>query len=253
MKPLPIHIIRRHGIALVAVFLMVSCDRARVVQTNPVAKSVRIGEHITVLRDDRSVEIDAIVVLDDGFLEQLVCGRGTREHESLLVSMAPASQIHAALLLLGIESGKPGLWSMHQAPSGEWKTVKSPPEGPSVAVDVRWKDEEGCAHEAPLSSWVVHAQSGAALPNGRFVFAGSILLSEEGTEPTPPTVYAGDLSGSIVGLVTFGDEVIAMNEVISDQADVEASVWLANPEAMPPLGTRVTLILRAAQNAPTRR
>ena len=58
--------------------------------------------------------------------------------------------------------------------------------------------------------------------------------------------YLADGSGSLVGLVTFGDETIAPREVIPDQASVESPMWEVWTERMPPLGSRVTLVVRPA-------
>jgi hypothetical protein len=44
--------------------------------------------------------------------------------------------------------------------------------------------------------------------------------------------------------VTFGDETIAPREVIPDQAEVESPMWEVWTERMPPLGTRVTVVVR---------
>jgi uncharacterized protein (AIM24 family) len=49
----------------------------------------------------------------------------------------------------------------------------------------------------------------------------------------------------VVGLVTFGDEVIAYDDVIADKVDVDPAAWVAWTERMPPEGTRVELLIRA--------
>ena len=55
-----------------------------------------------------------------------------------------------------------------------------------------------------------------------------------------------DSSGSIVGLVTFGDEVVGLSRVLADETSVQPQAWEANPERMPAIGTKVVLILRKA-------
>jgi hypothetical protein len=60
----------------------------------------------------------------------------------------------------------------------------------------------------------------------------------------PGEHYVADRTGSIVGLVTFGDEVIAYDEVLSDKVDVDAPEWQANTAVMPAPGTRVQLVIR---------
>jgi uncharacterized protein (AIM24 family) len=61
----------------------------------------------------------------------------------------------------------------------------------------------------------------------------------------PGEHYVADFTGSVVGLVTFGDEVIAYDDVIADKVDVDPAAWVAWTERMPPEGTRVELLIRA--------
>jgi hypothetical protein len=65
----------------------------------------------------------------------------------------------------------------------------------------------------------------------------------------PGEHYVADRTGSIVGIVTFGDETIAFDEVLSDQAEVDAPQWQARTERMPAPGTRVELVIRVAAAA----
>ena len=56
-------------------------------------------------------------------------------------------------------------------------------------------------------------------------------------------------SGSVIGLVTFGDEVIGFEDVISDQASIHAPEWEVNTEHVPPPGTEVTVIVKKKEEA----
>ena len=76
------------------------------------------------------------------------------------------------------------------------------------------------------------------------MFAGSRIRANT-PSMGPGEHYVADFTGSVVGLVTFGDEVIAYDEVIADKVDIDAAVWVAWPERMPPEGTRVELLIRA--------
>ncbi len=200
-----------------------------------------------------SVEVSAQVASRVGWLEQLVCRAGTREHESLLAVQASPRAIHAALLAGGFTPGSPGRWSEVQAPDGSIVVERVRPMGEAVELLVRFT-RDGATSEVSLASWVRRVNSLApaqpsenhdsdSLPNERFIFAGSV------TRPNPPSLgpgehYVADYTGSIVGLVTFGDEVIAFDEVIPDRVDVSAAEWEARTEAIPTEGTPVTLVIR---------
>ena len=58
--------------------------------------------------------------------------------------------------------------------------------------------------------------------------------------------YEADLSGSIIGLVTFGDETIGLSRVIPDQVDVEPAQWRIREGRVPSIGSTVRVLLRSA-------
>lgn len=174
--------------------------------------------------------------LDEGWLEQAVCLAGTREHESLLVVEAPPRLVHAAMLLIGLEPGRPGAWLL----ADDGVTVRrEAPTGDAIELLVRYEAADGSTRIEPLSRWV-ELPGGGSLPAHPWRFAGSRLEpTKDGAE-----IYAADFAGSVVGLVTFGDEVIAFEEVRSDRIEIEAAGFLVRRGAPPPPGTPVTLLVR---------
>jgi hypothetical protein len=194
---------------------------------------------VTVYPEQRRVELEAEVCLDRGWLEQVACAAGSREHESLVVPVARPSQIHAALLTAGFEPGTPGSWTYEQ---GEYEFVA--PTGSPVQVHVSYRAADGTTVEEPIRHWI-HVRRGADVlpfPERPWIFGGSRI------EPNPDWMgpgehYVADVTGSIIGIVTFGDEVLGFSRVLADQASVQPPEWEAATERMPPVGTRVTLIL----------
>lgn len=202
------------------------------------ARPIAMSGDLTVHRDRREVVVQAWVATNEGWLEQAVCSPNTREHESLLVIRTPASRVHAALLLAGLEPGHPGAWRMVERDPGPPAVERVPPAGAPLAIFVRHGGEE-----RPLTAWMTPAEDRAASPEHPWVFAGS-LIRPNTRSMGPGEHYVADYTGSVVGIVTFGDEVIAFDEVLSDQAEVDSPQWLANTDAMPPSGTEVELVIR---------
>ena len=60
----------------------------------------------------------------------------------------------------------------------------------------------------------------------------------------PGEHYVADYAGNIVGLATFGDEVVAMAEVHSPETAKEPEAWRIKSGSLPRVGTPVRLILR---------
>ncbi len=203
------------------------------------ALPVRPFEGVTVLTEAHEVRIDAVACLDEGWLEQVACSPGTREHESLIVVKALPSQVHAALLLAGFEPGAPGRWTQDGT-----DLRLEPPTGDRLEVFVSYV-KDGAAVEEPIGAWITD-DGGARFPEVPWVFGGSVIARNP-EWMGPGEHYVADQTGSIIGLVTFGDEVIGWSTVMSDQEAVQPLEWKVGD--VPPVGTPVVLIVRKAPGA----
>lgn len=219
-------------LAILSVMVLAACQAPATVPASPAASVVQLGA-IAVDRHVGSVRVPGVVALREGWLEQAVCRQGTRDHESLITVTMPPSSVHAALLLAGLQPGRPGHWRVRD--DGSLELV--PPTGEAVVVEVEWPDAAGSPQRVPLSAWI--KTQGTAAPTS-FVFAGSVMRDGASTP------YAADRSGSVVGLVTFGDEPVASVAVVPDRADIAEPSLMAWTERMPPEGTAVTIVIRRA-------
>lgn len=185
----------------------------------------------------------------DVWLEQIACIPDTREHESLVVTDAKPSHVHAALLSCGLDPGEPGSWSVRAD-----RVVLDPPSGPRVRVLIRHAARDGAAVTRKATDWVVSARDGRSLtqhlsdredaPATAFVFAGSRFVQFRGRE-----VYDADHAGTLIGLATFGGETIALDRVIPHREAVEPLQWKADRRTVPRAGTRVMVRIEIARPA----
>ncbi len=195
---------------------------------------------IVVRLDASTVEIQAWTCLEAGWLEQVACSPSSREHESLVVIKAKPSEVHAALLLAGFEPGSPGTWTYID---DELKFTQ--PTGERLDVLVRYQNSTGDAVQTPISTWIQDHSGQHDFPDEPWVFGGS-AFQENPEWMGPGEHYVADMTGSIIGLVTFGDEVIGFSRIIADQDAVQPPSWEVRSDHLPPRGTEVTLILRRA-------
>ncbi len=174
------------------------------------------------------VEFDAEVVWEfhnpdepDTWLEQTVCIPDTREHESLVMTRAKASHLHAALLLAGLTPGKPGGWTQEE----DIQTAFNP-EGDRVVVELLWVDAAGIERVDLATDWVEHVPTGRVLSdviaeNGQgYVFAGSRMVEREGR-----TWYDADMTGEVIGLMTFSGDLIAWSVPLSPEVRLQAPIF----------------------------
>ncbi len=196
-------------------------------------RMIEFAPGITVLPDSKEVQFSGEVCLTTGWLEVAVCSRGTREHESLVVTDVAPSLVHAGLLLLDLEPGEPGRWAVDGS-----ALVLTPPSGPAIEVLVRYRDG-GEETERKIADWICDDSGKPTFGGEAWIFGGSVMIGD-----SDESRYAADISGNIVGIVTFGDELLGRREVLSDQADISPPEWMACGERIPPMGTPVTVILR---------
>lgn len=105
-----------------------------------------LNKQETVLLDQagKRLLLKSRVCLNKGQLELLCCVKNTKEHEAILSVDSRAQVIHAGLLALGIEQGKPV----------EFDPVYKPPTGQQIDIFVNWKDAQGKAHRVPAQEWI---------------------------------------------------------------------------------------------------
>lgn len=246
-------------IALAGVALLLANAGSRRTPT-PAPTNAALIEMFPGVRVDaarRTIEFDGIVPIDAHnpktplvYLETIVCGRDSREHESLVMTTVPASHVHAALLAIGAHPGRPGAWWWN---GGRLQTIA--PTGTPLRVSFRVESAIAGASEAsspesgtreePAISWVKLHPSGNAMIEPRlwdsplWTFGGSLIVTRRGRE-----FYDADMTGQIIGLTTFGGETISFRDVLSPEAAVQEPMWIADAARVPPFGTRVTVVVR---------
>lgn len=218
---------------------------------------VRVDVAEKLVEFDGTVPIDAHRVTDKGeklvvFLETIVCTKNSKEHESLVVTSAKASQVHAALLLIGLKPGAPGRWE-RKDDEGQKTLVSVPPRGDSVRVTVAERRDDGTfGPEIDALEWVIDHRDGRGFrviePDASLVFAGSAMvrprrrmIDPENTER--PEVYAGDTEGTVVGLTSFGTETIGVTAMYNPDAATQEPQWIA-ATSVPKVDTRVVVRVR---------
>ncbi len=201
---------------------------------------------VTINVQERCVDVESSVCLHRGALELVACTKGTKEHESIVAMVARPMHIHAALLLLGAKPGTPATRQQLGDQPERWFDV--PPSGGPVDVFLVLEDKDGKMVEHPISDFIVRssnrsddstaADQAARLPTHTFLFAGSVL---DGDGPGPRR-YSSDESGNVISLSTFGDELLCLPAIHSQ--DTRALLWQVNATNLPAVGSTVTLRLR---------
>lgn len=201
-------------------------------------QTITLAEGLRLNHGERWIELDGFVPIDvreqdrTGYtlIRYLECIAVTpmsgKDHEALMVTSVRPSHVHAALLTLGLEPGAPGsiAWDGRQP-------VARPAKGPPVTVTYRKLDQPPPGE--PITAFIVDADSGEHFDaRAQWVFAGSLLENDR---------YIADAEGLVVGLHTFGTELVALREAMSPDSFIEEPRWIAHPQRTPDFGTSVTV------------
>lgn len=207
----------------------------------PSVELIEVFPGIRAAPDGKVVEIDSYTTPffdsfqeGDIFLELVACSPDSREHETLVVCDVKASEIHAALLLAGFNPGHPAIWSYE---GGEARAIE--PTGDELDVRFVYEDDSGETRRVHPSDWIVHDVTGERPSERPFIFAGSRLVTYQGERR-----YDADYTGTLIGLASFGSEVIAWPVVFSPESAIDTPVWIADETTVPagdvPVVVRVT-------------
>jgi hypothetical protein len=201
------------------------------------AASLReVFPHVRVDAKAGVLEFDAIVSIDahdpkkpSVYLETLACIADSKEYESLVVTKAKPSHVHAALLLMGLSPGTPGRWVW------QGDAIRGiPPKGPRVKVRMVVS-----GRETPPGEWVRDLTTNTRMSDlqdgDEFVFAGSVMAGA-----ADKAHYKADVEGCLVGLTTFGSETIAWTRMSNPESGTEAPHWVADP-SLPNFGEPVVV------------
>jgi hypothetical protein len=217
--------------------------------SRPARKNVKLPGLIIDFRN-HCVDVEALVCLDRGALELIACTKGTKEHESIVMVKAKAMHIHAALLLIGAKPGNPAMQKPINKERTRW--VHLPPAGDRVDVYLAFKNKAGKLVEHPIRDFVIRSEEGHDGLGGddvdgarkktkfphTFLFAGSLLRSNGAGQRK----YLSDMSGNVISISTFGDEVLCLPG--NHARDDGALVWSIDAAGLPKVGSKVTLRLR---------
>lgn len=151
-----------------------------------------------------------------------------KSYESVVEVQMKAWVVHAGLLSFGIEPGQPV----------KWDPEYSPPRGPKIEIEVRWKDQQQKVQSARAQDWIRHVKTKMPLEED-FVFTGSGFWKDESTGKA---FYQAD-GGDFVSVLNLPSSMIDLP--VRSPSDPESRIFEANAEKMPPPGTPVTLLILA--------
>jgi hypothetical protein len=181
----------------------------------------------------KRVLVAAEVCLREGPLEMFVCKKHSKEHESIMTMEVKAEFVHTALLAAGAKSGAPVQFVDPKTGEPDYK----PASGAKIKISIYYV-KNGKATTDKAQDWIMEAYTKKAMTHD-FVFAGSRTVKNP-DKPGDPAIYTADL-GEVISVSNKRD---AMLEIPVKSSDADSDLlFSANTEKIPPLGSKVWLIL----------
>ncbi|MGI9469454.1 MAG: YdjY domain-containing protein [Rubripirellula sp.] len=183
-------------------------------------------DHLWIDAKNKRVILDGYVAMTDGPLEMFACPEGTKEHESIIGTLARSKEVHAALLAVGAMRGTPV----------EFLPKFVPATGQRIRLWVCYRDETGKFKAVDGRRWVKKASTGKQMEPD-WVFSGSGFWKdpESGKE-----YYRAD-SGDMICVSNFNSAM--MDIPVASSAEAGDLLYLPFTERIPPQGTPLRLVL----------
>ncbi len=192
-----------------------------VVTVDKEKKSVTIACRIAPRKLPNLTEVYPIEVI-----ATLPSPEGKKAHETVLTFSARPSEIHAALVGLGLKPGKPAL--------GEDAAAT----GPEVKISLEVAGADGKPKILPIEKTLVDRKTGKPLPALKWIFTGSVMKDVPGKTEK---VFAADTTGTLIAIFPVTDEtVIQTNLTMKEEPLLKLET---NPKALPAEGLPAKLVI----------
>jgi len=176
---------------------------------------------VKITKQAERVEFTAVVNMNQGLLEYLIVGSSGKLHESLLRTEVEPYCLQIALLMIGLEGTTRPL-----AAQGDPRR----PEGDPVSIGVSWQ-EAGRSKKARIETWIARGTPTGKLQPMHWTFTGSVVSNG---------IFMAQVEQSMVAV--FHDPAAIIDNPLPEGGSDD--IWFVHEQAVPPLGTAVTVIIQ---------
>ena len=172
------------------------------------------------------VECESCNAHQDVGLEFFCVTAGGNEYEAVLRTEAKPSNIHLALLMIGLQPGEPVKYS---EAAKKWLA----PHGPPLSIRCEFTGKDGKPRQVPASRLMRNHKTGKEPAPFNWVFVGSKVM-EDGK-------YAADVTGYVVSVLNSELTVIDIAQVAGTA--LESRELDRNDEVLPEAGQKIWMVI----------
>jgi hypothetical protein len=153
--------------------------------------------------------------------------KGKKAHETVVTFDIKPSDVHKALVGLGLKPGKPA------------KTAEDKQSGPEVKLFIETVPGKP-GSRVPVEKLLKDKSSGKPMPKVKWHFTGSLMAKPD---PDKPEVYGADASGTLIAVFPVTAETVFQSSLsLKDEKYVKLEVT----DRLPKVGTAVNLVIVVA-------
>lgn len=205
----------------------------------PVLQAQESPSGIVVDKENRTVTIDAKIaprkleyLKGEVYpIEVIACWphpRGRKAHETVVTFEVKPSEVHKALVSLGLKPGVPVL--------GE---AKDPPQGPEAAIFLDLPRPGEKDRRVPIEKTLIDPKTNKPMPKVKWRFTGS-AMSKPNAEKDE-TVYGADVTGTLITIFPVTNETVFQTHLTMKE---EKYLKLeTDTRVLPKEGTPVKLVI----------
>ena len=205
----------------------IAADGAARPTATTLPSTVPAGRKLPFIQVDiahKTLRVECRTVKAEYPLEFYCVVANTYEYEAVLSSQVKPSNLHLALLMLGLQPGK----SLQYSKATDSLT---PPKGPELRLSVEWVKDARLVRY-PANQLLRSIKTKQPAPAMTWCFAGSRIIKG---------AYMADVTGYLVSVVNVDGMVIDLPKPSSRAMDDRE--WEPNWELMPETGTQVWLVI----------
>jgi hypothetical protein len=154
--------------------------------------------------------------------------KGQKAHETVVTFTVKPSDVHKALVDLGLKPGKP---VMGGAGAGT---------GPEVEIFLEVPDGDGKTRKIPIEESMVLIKTGKTMPKQKWRFTGSALKQPDPEKDDKE--YGADLTGTLITIIPVTDDTVIQTALtLKDEAGMKLET---NKRILPKEGTPIKLLIK---------
>lgn len=178
------------------------------------------------------VECESCNAHQDVGLEFFCVVANTNEYESVLRTEAKPSDVHLALLMIGLVPGQPVKYSEE---TKKW----TPPTGPALSITCEWTDKDNKPHTVPAWRLMRDNKTKKESAPITWVFTGSKVM-EDGKYGADPTGYVVSVLNSELAVIDVS--TLAATALETRELD-------RNEDLLPEAGRKIWMVIEPAARA----